>query len=341
MSIQFVKSTDDFKKYVSHNKYLVANFTASWCGPCQAIKPVVDQLYSDSNARYEYIEVVRVDLDSQRELATNYTITSVPTFVFIENGKESSRVTGANIPELIKSLDSMNEKAKNESDVKVRAGNGTSSVSSATENETVKQINALIPKGFESLNSSIDFGGFQALNALPLYKTNSEALKNVFKLTTSSDNDKNTVLSDADSQLLFFIPLLNISKVYSILIKFKTDLDSLKTEEEEKLELDKDDFEETQIPNVIKVFANQFNIPTFDEASSAQAPHSESIEKVEGSDWYEAKLKFVRFQSVQTLTIFLDGAEEDYHTLIDKIVVVGISGETKEQGSVNKLEDEE
>ncbi|KAK6201344.1 thioredoxin [Scheffersomyces amazonensis] len=339
MSIQFVKSTDDFNKYVARNKFVVANFTASWCGPCQMIKPVVDQLYNDPSRRYERLEIIRVDLDSQRELATKFKVSSVPSFVFLEKGSEYKRVNGANIQALIAGLDEMNERAKSDSEeVIVRQGNGAVP-KPVTENAAYESIRDLIPRGFQTLNESIDFANFQALNALPLYKGKVEALKNVFKLTFTDGT--NTVLSDADSQILFFVPLLNISKVYSVFIKFKN-ISKFVPAEGEELELDEDELhDETQDPNIIKVYANQLNVPTFDEASGAQAPHSETIERIEGSEWFEAKLKFVRFQSVQSLTIFLDGENEDYHTVIDKIVVVGVSGDSKEQGSINKGEDEE
>ncbi|KAK6457556.1 thioredoxin [Scheffersomyces xylosifermentans] len=340
MSIKFVQSTKDFNDFVKHNKYLVANFTASWCGPCQAIKPVLDQLYTDTNARYEKIEVIRVDLDTQRDLALKYKVASVPAFVFIENGQEVKRVNGANVPELIKSLDEMNQKAASDPSSKGRAGNGAV-VEKLSDNVSFKGIDEFIPKGFEVLNGSIDYGGFEALNGVPLFKgTEGADVKNLFKLDYKKDTS--TVVSDADSQLLFYIPLLNISKVYSVLLKFRTGESIAEAGSETELELDSDDLkDESQIPSLIKVWANHQGIISFDDAASdGNAPHIEKISQDANSVWYEIKLKFVRFQNVQSLTVFFDGEDEDYHTLLDKIVLVGVNGETKEQGKISKLEDD-
>ena len=106
--IQFVKSSQDFEAYLSKNKYVVANFTATWCGPCQQVKPIIDALYTDETN--ERIEIVRVDLDSHGDLASQYQVTSIPTFVFLESGKEVNRVTGANVPEFMKQFHSMKER---------------------------------------------------------------------------------------------------------------------------------------------------------------------------------------------------------------------------------------
>ncbi|KAG2731931.1 hypothetical protein G9P44_005518 [Scheffersomyces stipitis] len=338
MSIQFVKSTKDFDDYVKANKYLVANFTASWCGPCQSIKPIIDQLYTDTNARYEHIEIVRVDLDSQQELAAKFQISSVPSFVFLESGAEVKRVTGANVPELISSLDELNKKARDDPQAG-RAGNGATA-EKLSESSVYKDIDQYIPKGFEALNGTIDFGGFEALNVVPLFKAESDAdVKNAFRLDYKKE--QSTVVSDADSQVLFYVPLLNISKVYSILLKFRPGKDIAKeSDADAELELDADELnDETQPPKLIKLWVNKNSILSFDDAASdSSAPHIEKIAIDGESVWYECKLKFVRFQNVQSLNIFIDGDDEDSHTTLDKIILVGVNGETKDQGKLSKDE---
>lgn len=323
MPIEFAKNAQDFDKYVAANKVLVANFTAAWCGPCQAVKPVLDQLYEDSDGKYDKVEFVRVDLDSQQQLAERYHVTSVPTFVILEDGKETGRVTGANVPEIFKQLDRV---AGGEGS---RNGNGEKAAFQASP--SFPEVSQFIPKGYEALNLTIYYGGFEALNALSLAKGGD--VKDVFRLEKSSD--ASTVLSDADSQLLFYIPFVNILKVYSVLVKFRNPHDIAG----EDLELDDDELrEESQVPTVVKLWPNHNSILSFDDATSDAAPHVEKLEGVAGG-WYEAKVKFVRFQNVQSLNIFVDGADEDLHTLVDKIVVVGVNGEAKEQQKLNKGEE--
>lgn len=327
MAIQFVRSTKEFDDYVSKNKYLVANFTALWCQPCQQIKPVIDKLYE--SGAYEKIEFNRVDLDQQRDLAIRYNVSSIPTFIYLEDGKEVSRVSGANLPEIVNKLDLLAEKARSDSSAG-RFGSGNSAKTLASNSE-LSGVSKLIPPGFEILNNSIDFGQFEALNALVLDKSSESDIRNLFKLDFKGSI---TVLSDADSQLLFHVPLLNISKVYSIFIKFR-DPSTITVKEDQ--ELDEEELKsETQLPNLIKVWPNR--AVSFDDATDNSAAHIEKIEATEG--WHECKFKFVRFQNVQNLSIFLDGDDEDYHTLIEKIIIVGVNGDSKEQAKLQKLDDE-
>ncbi|KAI5955774.1 txl1 [Candida jiufengensis] len=327
MSIQFVKSTKDFDDYLNQNKYLMANFTAeSWCGPCRQIKPLIDQAYS----KFPNVEIIRVDLDSHKDLARKYTVTAVPTFIFFESGKEKSRVKGANVDELMTTLSSFNQQAQGET----RKGNGSTaeSASSVTINsEELKEIKELIPKGFDILNSHIDYGSFEALNAKSLYE-NSE-IKDVLKLDKKSGS---SIISDSDSQILLSITFLNISKIYSILIKLNKNISK------DKITIDEEDLEEIQQPNLIKIWPNTQNILSFEDASSdLKAPHIEKLTTEPDSQWIELKLKYVKFQNVQNLTIFIDGDDEDYHTIVEKIIIIGLNGESKEQKSLASLEQEE
>lgn len=323
-SIQFAKNQADFNNYLLNNKFLVAQFTASWCGPCQAIKPVIDNLYSSD--KYKKLEIVRVDLDSCQEVAAKYSITSVPTFLFFENGKEVGRVQGAS-PKMMENFDLLNEKANADSS----AGRSTgASLSASLPNE----LGSLIPKGYQVLNDIIHFGELVSLNALTLVKSEEAKPSVLFKVSEK----QTAVLSDADSQALFFVPLNNISKVYSVLLKI-SDLSNYKGD----LELDEDEIkEETQPPSTLKLWINKPGIMSFDDAAGDKgAPHVETLDLSKVSDgWYEAKLRFVRFQSVQNLTVFVDGEDEDKHTVVDKVVIVGISGDSREQGSVQQLEEE-
>lgn len=320
MPIQFVKDSADFNTYLLKNKYVVANFTASWCGPCQALKPVVDSLYEDS--KYSKVEIVRVDLDANGDIAGKYSITSVPTFVFFESGKEVERQTGF-LNQFKSILDKYAAKANSDPEVTGRGGAGPSAEAS--------EVASLLPKGYYVLNDLIHFGEMVALNSLPLVKSGDAEVKNVFRTSAKGNT---TVLTDADSQALFFVPLNNICKLYSVLIKLASPTAG------ENMELDDEELEnETQRPNLLKLWPNRPSILSFEDASGDSAAHIERISEVEGG-WYEVKVKYVRFQNVQNLNIFIDGADEDLHTLVEKIVLVGVSGDAKEQGPINGGDEE-
>lgn len=63
-------------------------FNASWCGPCQQMKPIVTQL------RQQGYRLRDVDVDHNQTLAEKYGIRAVPTFVFVEGGSEVNRFSG-------------------------------------------------------------------------------------------------------------------------------------------------------------------------------------------------------------------------------------------------------
>lgn len=75
----------------------VLMFSASWCGPCKAAKPVFMQLKESTQA----VDFQVIDVDENQKLATDYNISGVPTFVVLENGVEVQRlVGGANVSKL-------------------------------------------------------------------------------------------------------------------------------------------------------------------------------------------------------------------------------------------------
>jgi thioredoxin 1 len=70
----------------------VIDFTATWCGPCQAIAPIYDQL-SDLMTDVVF---VKVDVDNCPDIAAKYAVSAMPTFVFIKKGEVIDRMMGAN-----------------------------------------------------------------------------------------------------------------------------------------------------------------------------------------------------------------------------------------------------
>ncbi|REK17940.1 MAG: thioredoxin [Planctomycetota bacterium] len=73
-------------------------FNASWCGPCRKMKPIVRRM------KRQGYHMRDIDVDRNRELADEYGIRSVPTFVFLENGDEVDRFSGSTSPERLRAL---------------------------------------------------------------------------------------------------------------------------------------------------------------------------------------------------------------------------------------------
>jgi len=78
----------------------IIRFTSSWCQPCKALAPILDQLQLENpNISFETI-----DVDQNKEITSNYRVTSVPTIVFVKNGIEATRFTGVKSKTVIQSL---------------------------------------------------------------------------------------------------------------------------------------------------------------------------------------------------------------------------------------------
>ena len=71
-------------------------FTATWCGPCKAFKPIILELISEG------YNITIHDVDENQELASKYGVRSVPTTVIEENGVEVDRFVGALPKETVK-----------------------------------------------------------------------------------------------------------------------------------------------------------------------------------------------------------------------------------------------
>ena len=68
------------------------DFTARWCPPCRAMKPVLEVLAKEYAGR---LAITEVDVDDDRGSAARYDVRSMPTFVLVRDGREVGRVVGA------------------------------------------------------------------------------------------------------------------------------------------------------------------------------------------------------------------------------------------------------
>ena len=71
---------------------VMIDFYAEWCGPCRMMSPVVEKFAKEYENK---VKIGKVNVDEQVSLAMRYGIQSIPSFVFIKDGKVVDRVTGA------------------------------------------------------------------------------------------------------------------------------------------------------------------------------------------------------------------------------------------------------
>ena len=68
---------------------VLADFNAGWCGPCKAMKPMLDELAETASYK-----IVSIDIDEEDELAEEYDVSSIPCLVVFKGGEEVTRSVG-------------------------------------------------------------------------------------------------------------------------------------------------------------------------------------------------------------------------------------------------------
>jgi len=80
---------NNFKQNTKTGKAVI-DFYADWCGPCQMMKPVFEKVGKEVKG----INFYKVNVDNNAETASAYSVRSIPTIVFMKDGKEVDRVLG-------------------------------------------------------------------------------------------------------------------------------------------------------------------------------------------------------------------------------------------------------
>jgi len=79
-------------KVLSSDKLSVVDFWATWCGPCRAMGPVIEDLSKEYKGK---VNIGKVNVDENPNVTSSYGITSIPTILFIKNGKVVDKIVGA------------------------------------------------------------------------------------------------------------------------------------------------------------------------------------------------------------------------------------------------------
>ena len=82
----------DFDKIIWRDALTFVDFFATWCGPCQMMHPVIDRFQEKMNGR---VDVYKVDIDREIELAQHYNVMSVPTLIIFKGGQPVQQFVGA------------------------------------------------------------------------------------------------------------------------------------------------------------------------------------------------------------------------------------------------------
>lgn len=182
-------------------------------------------------------------------------------------------------------------------------------------------------RGLDLLNSDSEFGGVRTL-----FETGAPSNLNKGKgASTGKDTKSDWVESDVDEQLMLYVPFTSTLKIHTLQI----------TSLPPKSDDDDDDDEAPVRPKTIRLYTNRQHNLGFEEAEDI-APTQEF--ELKPSDWDEStgtaklELRFVKFQNVYSLVVFVvDGENDGEKTRIDRVKIIGESGEKREMGKLEKV----
>ncbi len=94
----FHANEDNFKELVlDSTEPVLVDFWATWCGPCQMLAPVLEELSGQ-------VKVVKVDVDENPQLAMAFQVSSIPTVISFQNGKALKKSVGVTSKETLLAL---------------------------------------------------------------------------------------------------------------------------------------------------------------------------------------------------------------------------------------------
>lgn len=89
--VSSVSAIDFDREVVKADKLVIADFWAEWCGPCKMIAPLLDEIARELPDK---VKIVKVNVETEPQVAQQYGIYNIPTLLFFKDGKVREQVVG-------------------------------------------------------------------------------------------------------------------------------------------------------------------------------------------------------------------------------------------------------
>ncbi|MBQ6860483.1 MAG: thioredoxin [Clostridia bacterium] len=89
--IHHIENERVLAEVLNNEKLVIIDFFAEWCGPCQMLTPILQEIDKEYG---DIVEIYKVNVDESADCAMRYGVTAMPTLVFFKDGEEVERVVG-------------------------------------------------------------------------------------------------------------------------------------------------------------------------------------------------------------------------------------------------------
>jgi len=83
--------SSNFNSIINSSEFVLIDFHANWCGPCKVLAPILKDVKQELA---DTIKIIKIDVDKNQKLASEYQVRGVPTLMLFKNGKQVWRQSG-------------------------------------------------------------------------------------------------------------------------------------------------------------------------------------------------------------------------------------------------------